>query len=319
MPFDPEGSAPLSHLSLLAHHPERLLALRLALTQQVGPTSTVLDAGCGALGTLAVMAGRLGARRVVGIDGGPLPMARRLAEENGVSDRVTFLECDLDEADAAIGPFDVIIGMVYLGHPRLDLARQQLMARVAGRFAHPATIFIPDRVRLSVAGFDTRTADVTGETKSVAWRETIERAESLSGLSMRAARFLVDPDWRKSRLGLAVPPLSPDARLTARFGFPDRNTMTQLTDREIVAEATYAQPDAAFSYPGSLEVPVTRAGRLDGVIWRQDIIAGDLLIRGTETFQAVDAAEPVIPRETVTLTLDDRWQLNVPTTITPGC
>jgi SAM-dependent methyltransferase len=317
MPFDPEGSAPLSHLSLLAHHPERLLALRLALAQHA-PGATVLDAGCGALGTLAIMAAKLGAARVVGIDGGPLRMARRLAEENGVGDRVMFLECDLDETDATIGPFDVIIGMVYLNHPRLDLARQQLMARVAGRFAHAATVFVPDRVSLSVAGFDTRTADATGETKSTAWRETIERAESLSGLSMRAAHFLVDPDWRKSRLGLAVPPLSPDARLTARFGFPDRNAMTQLTDREILAEAAYGRGAAQPVYPESIEVPVTRAGRLDGVIWRQDIIAGDLLIRSTEMFQSVDSAEPVIPRETVTLTLDDRWQLNVPTTITPA-
>jgi predicted RNA methylase len=316
MPFDPEGSAPLSHLSLLAHHPERLLALRLALAQHV-PGSTVLDAGCGALGTLAVMAARLGAARVVGIDGGPLQMARQIAEENGVGDRVTFLEGDLDEADAAIGPFDVIVGMLYLNHPRLDLARQQLMARIADRFAHSATVFVPDRVRLSVAGFDIRTADATGETKSVAWRETIERAESLSGLSMRAARFLVDPDWRKSRLGLAVPPLSPDARLTARFGFPDRNTMTQLTDREIVAEAAFAQGAARPTYPDSVEVPVTRAGRLDGVIWRQDIVAGDVLIRSTEMFQSVDSAEPVIPRETVKLTLDHHWQLHVPVTITP--
>jgi SAM-dependent methyltransferase len=316
MPFDPEGSAPLSHLSLLAHHPERVLALRLALARHV-PGATVLDAGCGALGTLAVMAAKLGAARVVGIDGGPLPMARQLAEENGVSSRVMFLECDLDEADATIGPFDVIIGMVYLNHPRLDLARQQLMARVAERFAHAATIFVPDRVRLSVAGFDTRTADATSETKSTAWRETIERTESLTGLSMRAARFLVDPDWRRSRLGLAVPPLSPDARLTARLGFPDRNAMTQLTDREVVAEAAFARGAAQPCYPKSLEVPVTRAGRLDGVIWRQDIVTGDLLIRSTEMFQSVDAAEPVIPRETLTLTLDDRWRLHVPATITP--
>src|SRR6201999_1785000 len=97
MSFDPEGSAPLAHLSLLAHHPERVLALRLSMAEHIGPQTTVLDAGCGALGALAIMAGRLGARGVVGVDGGPLPVARRLAEENGVADRVTFLESDLDE------------------------------------------------------------------------------------------------------------------------------------------------------------------------------------------------------------------------------
>jgi SAM-dependent methyltransferase len=317
MPFDPEGSAPLVHLSLLAHHPERLLALRLALARHVSPLTTVLDAGCGALGTLAILAARLGARRVVAIDGGPLRLARHLAEENGVADRITFLECDLDDADASIGPFDVIVGMVYLNHPRLDLARQRLMTRVAARFAHPATAFIPDRVRLSVAAYDVRTSDATGETKREAWLETIERVESLCGLSMRATRILVDPDWRRGRLGLMVPPLSPDARLTARFGFPDRNTMTLLTSREIVAETTYGLGAAAPSHPPSFELPVARAGRLDGVIWRQDLTAGGLLIRSIESFQPVEEAEPVIRGETVTLDLGERWQMKVPATITP--
>ncbi len=315
MPFDPEGSAPLAHLSLLAHHPERLLAVRLAMAEHIGPQITVLDDAGGALGTLAIMAGRLGARRVVGIDRAPLPMARRLADENGVGHRVTFLESDLDEADAALGPFDVILGLVHTDHPRLDLARQRLMTRVAARFGHAKTTFIPDRVRLSVAGYDSRTPDATDETRNVAWVETIERIESTAGLSMRAARFLVDPEWRRDRLGLSVPPLSPDARLTARFGFPDRNVMTRLTDREIVAETRYARSGRTPAYPASLEIPVIRAGRLDGVLWRQDLIAGDLLIRSTETFQPVDSAEPVIVPETVTLTLDDRWRSSVPTTI----
>lgn len=51
-----EGNLPLAHLSLLAHTPERLLALRLAMSQAIGPASAVLDAGCGALGVLPIMA-----------------------------------------------------------------------------------------------------------------------------------------------------------------------------------------------------------------------------------------------------------------------
>lgn len=82
---------PLAHLSLLAHTPERMLALRLAMSQAIGPASAVLDVGCGALGVLAIMAARLGAKRVVGVDFGELPVARKLAEENQVADRVTFL------------------------------------------------------------------------------------------------------------------------------------------------------------------------------------------------------------------------------------
>lgn len=317
MALDLEGTAPLVHLSLLAHHPERLLALRLAMSRRIGPESTVLDAGCGALGTLAIMAAGLGARRVVGVDFGPLPMARRLAEENGVADRVTFVESDLDDLDAALGPFDVIVGMVYTNDPCQDLERLRLMGRLATRFAHPGTAFIPDRVRHSAAGYDSGATDSTDETRSAAWVESIERVEGTAGLSMRSARFLVDPQWRQTHLGRAVPPLSPDGRLSARFGYPDRNSMTQLTSREPLAETAYAASAAEPSYPESLILPVVRAGRLDSVIWRQDLLADDLLIRSSETRQPVDCPDPVIPGEAVTLTLDTRWAETVPMTITP--
>ena len=47
-PFAAGGST-LAHMMLLARSPERLLALRLAMSSAIGPTSVVLDAGCGSL------------------------------------------------------------------------------------------------------------------------------------------------------------------------------------------------------------------------------------------------------------------------------
>ena len=67
---------------------EQVLALRLALSSGVRPSSSVLGAGCGSLGILAIMAARLGARRVVGVDLGRLELAQALAEENGVAGQV---------------------------------------------------------------------------------------------------------------------------------------------------------------------------------------------------------------------------------------
>jgi predicted RNA methylase len=64
------GSSPLAHMILPAAAPERILALRLAMSSAIGPSSVVLDAGCGSLGVLAIMAARLGARRVVAVDTG---------------------------------------------------------------------------------------------------------------------------------------------------------------------------------------------------------------------------------------------------------
>jgi SAM-dependent methyltransferase len=134
-----EGSSPLIHMMLLVGAPERILALRLALSSAVGPSSVVLDAGCGSLGVLAIMAAQLGARRVVAVDRGRLDAAWALAEENGVADRIEFRQCDLADLPAATGSFDVILGMIYHNEPRRDLAQQQLMAGLATRFAHPGT------------------------------------------------------------------------------------------------------------------------------------------------------------------------------------
>jgi hypothetical protein len=186
------------------------------------------------------MAARLGAKRVVGVDFGQLPMARKLAEENQVADRVTFLESDLAGLDAPLGPFDVIIGMIYNNDPRLDLPQQQLMGKLAERFAHPGTVFIPNRVRYVVTGYDSRTPDPTGHTRSADWGTSIDRIEGQTGLTLTAARRLVNPRWRKARLGLEVPPLPP-GQLTARHGYPDRSGMTQLTGTEPFTEIGYSR------------------------------------------------------------------------------
>jgi 2-polyprenyl-3-methyl-5-hydroxy-6-metoxy-1,4-benzoquinol methylase len=128
-----EGDSLLVHMMLLARAPERILALRLAMSSVIGPSSVVLDAGCGSLGVLAIMAARLGARRVVAVDRGRLDTARALAEENGVADRVEFRQCDLADLPTATGSFDVILGMIYHNEPRRDLAQQQLMAALGRR------------------------------------------------------------------------------------------------------------------------------------------------------------------------------------------
>jgi Ribosomal protein L11 methyltransferase (PrmA) len=101
------GDSPLVHMMLLARAPERVLALRLAMSSVIGPSSVVLDAGCGSLGVLAILAARLGARRVVAVDRGQLDCARALAEENGVADRIEFLECNLADLPAGTGRYTV--------------------------------------------------------------------------------------------------------------------------------------------------------------------------------------------------------------------
>lgn len=271
-----EGSSPLAHMVLLAGAPERILALRLAMSSVIGPSSVVLDAGCGSLGVLAIMAARLGARRVVAVDRGRLDAARALAEENGVAGRVEFRQCDLADLPAAAGSFDVMLGMIYHNEPRRDLAQQRLMAGLVTRFAHPGTAFIPGTVRYTVAGYDSARPDPGGNTWQDRWDTAVSQAEASTGITMAAIREFPGTEY-STFLERLVPSLGPrTARIRRALAGPD---LTLLTGRELFTKIRYADPATAAAYPPALALTVTSPGRLDTTIWRQDLMVGSWRIR----------------------------------------
>jgi SAM-dependent methyltransferase len=305
------GTSPLGHILLLAGAPERILALRLAMSSAIGPPSVVLDAGCGSLGVLAIMAARLGARRVVAVDTGRLDDARALAEENGVADRIEFLQCDLADLPATSGSFDVILGMIYHNEPRGDLARQQLMAGLATRLAHSGTAFIPGTVRYTVAGYDSADREPTEHTLQDRWASAVAGAEALTGITMAAIREFPSADY-SSVAGQLAQPLSARA---ARF--LGAGTRTLLTSRELFAEISYADPETASAYPPALALTVTAPGRLDTTVWRQDLKYGDLVIRRTHTAHPLTPHCDVEPGDTAILSTDGGWGDAIPLTIRP--
>ncbi len=311
-----EGNVPLIHMSLLAHAPERVLALRLALSSVVQPSSSVLDAGCGSLGILAIMAAKLGARHVVGVDFGRLGVARALAQENGVADRVRFVECDLADLDDSIGTFDVIVGMIYNNDPKRDLPQQQLMSALVQRFGHADTAIIPDTVRYTVAAYDSTTSDTTGYTRQGDWEDNIRRVEGQTGVTFSVARRLVDREWW-SRLGRDVPWLS-QGSLTARFGYPDRRSLRLLTARELFTQIDYTNPRTASTYPPSVTLPVSQPGRVDTTIWCQDLMFGDQLIRSTETTYPAAPHADVQPGDAAILSTGVEWGEALPLTLRRG-
>ena len=156
-----------------------------------------------------------------------------------------------------------------------------------------------------MTGYDSRTPDPTGHTRSAHWGTSIDRIEGQTGLTLTPARRLVNPRWSKARLGLEGPPLPP-GRLTDGSGYPDRSGITQLTGPQPFTEIGYSRPQTAAADPRSLALTATRSGRIDVVIGSQDLLFGDLLIRSTETAQSVEPARPVKPGDTVTLAPGDR-------------
>ncbi len=300
------GISPLGHIMLLARAPERILALRLAMSSVIGPETVVLDAGCGSLGVLAIMAARLGARRVVAVDTGELHAARALAEENGVADRVEFRQHDLADLPGTTGNFDVILGMIYHNEPRRDLARQQLMAGLATRFAHPGSAFIPDTVRYTVAGYDSADSQPSEPALHDRWDSAVGGAEALTGLTMAAIREFPSADYA-SVVEQLPQSLSPRP---ARFAGADGRAL--LTSREPFAEVRYADPETASGYPATVVLSVTAPGRLDTAVWRQDLKFGDLLIRRTDTSQPVTPPCDVQPGDTAILSTDGGWGDAIP-------
>lgn len=85
----------------------------LADSLDFAPGSVVVDVGCGS-GILSIIAAKLGASRVYGVDAaeGTVEVASANAEAHGVADRVIFAQGDMfDPLDSAIEA-DVVIGDV---------------------------------------------------------------------------------------------------------------------------------------------------------------------------------------------------------------
>lgn len=77
--------------------PTRMAAYTTALQQTITPDTTVLDLGCGS-GYFTVLAAKLGAKHVFAIEPNKaITLAKELARENGVMDRITFFQKFSDE------------------------------------------------------------------------------------------------------------------------------------------------------------------------------------------------------------------------------
>jgi protein arginine N-methyltransferase 1 len=128
---------------------ERTGAYVQALEAVVRPGSVVADIGAGT-GILALVACRLGARRVFAIETNDvIEVGRELARENGVADRIAFFQKDVREVELPERA-DVIVsdlrGMLPLCGDHLSI-----IADIRGRFLKPGGVLVPARDRLMVA------------------------------------------------------------------------------------------------------------------------------------------------------------------------
>lgn len=160
-----------------------------ALQHAVRPDSIVLDMGTGT-GIFAMLACQFGARHVYAVEpGDAIHIARRIAQENGYLDRITFFQ-DLstrirleERADVIISDLHGVLPYYGFHIPSIMDARQRLLA--------PEGVLIPKQ--------DTMWAAVV--TAQEQYQESVQPWDTNKySLSMQAARQTVVNTWGRGQV-----------------------------------------------------------------------------------------------------------------------
>ena len=134
-----------SHL-LMLNDKRRLSAYRQAIFKTVRRGDVVVDIGTGT-GILAFLAVQAGAKKVYGIEYGPIiDVARKTAAENGYTDRISFIQGKAAEVDIPERA-DVILNET-IGTFGIDEGIMDLIYDARRRFLKPSGIIIPQKFTL---------------------------------------------------------------------------------------------------------------------------------------------------------------------------
>jgi protein arginine N-methyltransferase 1 len=177
----------------------RLAAYLEALRKAIRPGSVVVDVGTGT-GAMAFLACQLGARRVYAIEpGSAIAVAREIAQANGLTDRIVFLQelstkVTLPErADVIVSDMRGILPLLQQHIPSIVDARKRLLA--------PAGVLINQRDTVWVAPVEARmayrnlSAPWTRALRSVDMRRALQVAtNSISKIHARLKDLLAKPE-----------------------------------------------------------------------------------------------------------------------------
>jgi protein arginine N-methyltransferase 1 len=203
------------------------LALRLAIR----PGCVCLDIGTGT-GIFAVLACRLGARKVIAVEpDDAIQVAREVATANGCAERITFLQ-DLSTRIHLQERADVIVSDL---HGILPLFEHQLPSLIDAHRRHlaPGGTFIPRKESVWVTVVEAPEAYA----RMVPLGDESVYGDNMSvhGVSMEAARSRIVSNWGKARLKpehlLAAPHLWASLDYATLEGANIRGEATWIVER----------------------------------------------------------------------------------------
>lgn len=113
----------------------------------------VLDIGCGT-GVLSIFAARAGAAHVYGVECSEIVgLARRVAEANGYSNQITFLQGKVEEVALPVERVDIIISE-WMGYFLLYESMLDTVLFARDKWLVPGGALLPDRARICIAGVE---------------------------------------------------------------------------------------------------------------------------------------------------------------------
>jgi protein arginine N-methyltransferase 1 len=167
----------------------RMDAYVSALREAIKPDSVVVDLGCGP-GFFAILAGRLGARRVFAIEpSNAIQVGRDAAREYGLSDRIEFIQ-DLSTKVTLPEQADVIVSDLRGVLPWFQQSITSIID-ARSRFFRPGGVLIPRLDRLWAAAVEV----------PARYAEIVEPWEANGhGVALNSGRNLVVNYWTKLRV-----------------------------------------------------------------------------------------------------------------------
>jgi SAM-dependent methyltransferase len=296
----------ITHLRLLGRV-DRTMAVARAVERLIKPGMRVLDAGCGT-GLLSFLAARAGASEIVSVDRENVALARELARENGLSDKIRFIEGDLTTLpDETIGGrFDAIIAFVYTNHLVVDEARSALVSRMRAQFGNPDCVVIPDRVCYVGAACDWPGADASTELEDLGRAITdMERRYQLSFSALRSSAAM------ELQHTLARPRINADYDWSPSWGSGgyryQRGGFRRLSGEVQVVDIDYGAATPA-RYPERVGFPVLGAGACNAILWTQELWSAGHLLWTAEHMSPLRAAVAVDADDRLAVQLDAGWR-----------
>jgi SAM-dependent methyltransferase len=297
----------ITHVRLLARV-DRTMAVARAVERLIKPGMRVLDAGCGT-GLQSFLAARAGASEIVAVDRENVALARELAEENGLSDKIRFIEGDLttQSSETIGGKFDAIIAFVYTNHLVVDEARSVLVSRMREQFGTADCIVIPDRVCYVGAACDWPAVDAKTEQEDLG--RTIADMERRYQLRLSALRNSAAMELQHT---MARPRINADYDWSPSWGSGGyrylRGAFRRLSSEVQVVDINYGAKTPA-SYPERVSFPVIAPGSCNAVLWTQELWSADHLLWTAEHMSPLRTAIAVDVDDRLAVQLNAEWRL----------